>query len=63
MRLLAKQHFRANGFSGLSTRISPENKASLVSAKKIGFEVVSLLPKEVVVSGSYYLVCDLESGD
>lgn len=61
MRLLAKQYFKGNGFSGISTRISSDNTASLVSAKKIGFEVVNVLPEDSVASGCYYMVCDLES--
>lgn len=40
MRQIAICHFKSAGFSGVSTRISLENKASLVSAKKNGFRIV-----------------------
>lgn len=57
MRRMAIQHFKVAGFSGISTRISLSNTASLNSAKKIGF-----IPREVYldpVAGEsrYYMVC------
>ena len=40
MRQIAIRHFKSAGFSGISTRISLNNVASLMSAKKIGFQAV-----------------------
>ena len=56
MRKMAIQHFKSAGLSGISTRISLNNAASLASAKKIGF-----LPQEEyrdAVTGErrYYMV-------
>ena len=63
MRFLAKKHFKIGGISGISTRISPDNKASLGSACKAGFEIIDQ-PKDKADNGaSYYMVCNLESGN
>ncbi len=61
MRLLAKHHFEKAGLSGISSRISQANAASLASARKVGFEPVLLEPARVSDNEEYYLVCGLGS--
>lgn len=60
MRELAKLHFRSNGLSGISTRITQDNVASLQSALKLGFEVVDGVFDASAGYEKYYLVCPLE---
>ncbi len=57
MRQIAIRHFKAAGFSGISTRISLNNTASLVSAKKIGFQPVEEYQEPSTGEQRYYMVC------
>ena len=58
MRQLAIQHFKLAGFSGVSTRISLNNSASLMSAKKIGFEPVEEYQEPSTGEKRYYMICN-----
>lgn len=57
MRQMAIWHFKSAGFSGISTRISLKNSASLVSAKKIGFQPVEKYQEPSTGEQRYYMVC------
>lgn len=59
MRVIAKQHFQRNGLTGISTRISQDNQASLTSALKLGFKVVET-HHSAAGAENYYMVCKLE---
>lgn len=59
MRIIAKQHFHRNGLKGISTRISQDNKASLISALNLGFEIVET-QHSVEDGENHYMVCKLE---
>lgn len=61
MRFLAKLHFASAGISGISSRISKDNLASMASARKAGFKPVCLGAENEKTNDEYYLVCDLES--
>ncbi|MHC8345302.1 GNAT family N-acetyltransferase [Pseudomonas sp. RT6P73] len=59
MRITAKKHFQRNGLDGISTRISQHNQPSLISALKLGFEIVET--RHSATDGdNYYMVCKLE---
>lgn len=57
MRKMAVEHFRASGFSGISTRITLDNTASLVSARKIGFQPVERYEEPSTGEQRYYMIC------
>ena len=57
MRQAAIRHFKLAGFSGISTRISLNNSASLMSAKKIGFQPVEEYQEPSTGEKRYYMVC------
>lgn len=57
MRRMAIRHFKLAGFFGISTRISLNNAASLVSAKKIGFLPHEEYRDAVTGERRYYMVC------
>lgn len=59
MRQMASQHFKAAGFSGISTRISLSNAASLASAEKIGFQPIEEYFEPSTGEQRYYMVCQL----
>ena len=56
MRKMAIEHFKSAGFFGISTRISLNNSASLVSAKKIGFQIVEKYQEPLTGEQRYYMV-------
>ena len=58
MRQMAIQHFKLAGFSGISTRISLNNSASLMSAKKIGFQPVEEYQEPSTGEKRYYMICN-----
>lgn len=58
MRQIAIQHFKLAGFSGVSTRISLNNSASLMSAKKIGFQPVEEYQDSFTGEKRYYMICN-----
>ena len=58
MRQIAIQHFKLAGFSGVSTRISLNNSASLMSAKKIGFQPVEEYQDYFTGEKRYYMICN-----
>ena len=55
MRQMAVFHFRSAGLSGISTRISLDNTASLVSARKNGFRVVDEYEDSSTGEQRYYM--------
>lgn len=57
MRQIAFQHFKSSNFSGISTRISLNNAASLNSAIKIGFQAVEEYRESSTGEQRYYMVC------
>ena len=57
--LHAKKHFADNGFKGLSSRVSLNNEASLISRKKIGYEPVEAYFDSVMNEDRYYMICEL----
>lgn len=59
MRITAKEHFQRNGLKGISTRISQGNKPSLMSALKLGFQIVET-QQSAGDAKNYYMVCKLE---
>ncbi len=59
MRLHMKKHFQKNGVKGLSSRISLNNKASLITAGKVGFQPVEKYYDQGLKEERYYLVCNL----
>lgn len=59
MRNLAKNHFARAGLSGISTRISISNHASLRSAEKVGFGPVDSYWDEDMCEDRYYMICKL----
>lgn len=61
MRKNAIAHFRCSGFSGISTRISKNNIASLRSAEQLGFKPVEEYFDLAMQEERYYLVCNFES--
>lgn len=60
LRLLAKNHFFVNGFSGISTRISSNNSPSMKSALKVGFKPVEKYFDAALNEDRFYMICDLE---
>lgn len=60
MRKIAIDHFKSNGFNGISTRISKNNKGSLLSAKKLGFKIVDEYYDENVNEERCYLILDFK---
>lgn len=56
MRQMAVSHFRSAGFSGMSTRISLDNMASLVSARKNGFRVIDEYEESSTGDQRYYMI-------
>lgn len=60
MREMAIQHFKSAGFSGVSTRVSSNNMASIASAKKIGFKQVEEYIDPSLNELRYYMVCKFE---
>jgi RimJ/RimL family protein N-acetyltransferase len=61
MRKHAIEHFRRSGLSGISTRISKNNIASLHSAEKLGFKPVEEYFDLAMQEERYYLVCNFEN--
>jgi RimJ/RimL family protein N-acetyltransferase len=61
MRKHAIAHFRRSGLSGISTRISKNNNASLRSAEKLGFRPVEEYFDPAMQEDRYYLVCNFEN--
>ena len=59
MRSIAKDHFKAAGFKGISTRISLNNAPSLQSAKKMGFTPVEEYTEPSTGERRYYMVAKL----
>jgi len=57
MRQMAVEQFRSSGFSGISTRISLDNSASIISAKKIGFQPVEEYQESSTGKQRYYMIC------
>jgi L-amino acid N-acyltransferase YncA len=57
MRQMAIEHFKSAGFSGMSTRISLNNMASLASAKKIGFQTIEKYQEPSTGEQRNYMVC------
>ncbi|XLX42193.1 GNAT family N-acetyltransferase [Ectopseudomonas mendocina] len=57
MRKMAVEHFSVSGFSGISTRITLDNTASLVSARKIGFQPVEKYEEPATGEQRYYMIC------
>lgn len=57
MRKIAMRHFKSAGLSGISTRISLNNVASLMSAKKIGFRAVEEYKEPSTGEQRCYMVC------
>lgn len=60
MRKYAMAHFHLAGFSGISTRISKNNKGSLHSAEKLGFKLREHYFDTVMQEERYYLVLRFE---
>lgn len=56
MRQEAIKHFKKNGLSGISTRISKNNLGSLCSAEKLGFKPVEEYFDNEMKEERYYLV-------
>jgi len=56
MRQEAINHFRRNGLSGISTRISKNNLGSLRSAEKLGFKPVEQYYDEQMQEERYYMI-------
>lgn len=56
MREMAVSHFKMARFSGISTRISLNNVASLVSARKIGFQTVEEYQEQATCEQRLYMV-------
>lgn len=64
MRKAAQSHFRAAGYSGISTRIDLDNHPSYQSARKCGFEVINeYRDDETGHMRAYMVVSLLRSGD
>lgn len=61
MRQHAKAHFKKNGLSGISSRISKSNIASLKAAQKVGFIPIEEYYDNLLGEDRYYLRCDLNS--
>ena len=59
MRKVAISHFKSVGFSGISTRISLNNDASLTSAKKTGFHTVEEYQEPSTGETRHYMICRL----
>ena len=57
MRRMGIHHFKSAGFSGISTRVSLNNTASLISAKKVGFQTVEEYQEPSTGEQRYYMVC------
>ncbi|WP_191722716.1 GNAT family N-acetyltransferase [Comamonas avium] len=57
MRQTAINNFKLAGFSGISSRISLNNTASLMSAKKIGFQPVEEYQEPSTGEKRYYMIC------
>jgi GNAT superfamily N-acetyltransferase len=60
LRLKAKEHFYQNGFSGISSKVSLLNIASLKSNEKLGFKPVEKYYDKSLEEERYYLVCNFE---
>lgn len=50
-------HFLENGLKGISSRVSVENKASLASNFKLGFESIETYTDPVTGQVRHYLIC------
>lgn len=59
LRKMAVSHFAANGFGGISSRISIDNVSSLASAQKLGFQPVEKYYDAAMKQERFYLVCRL----
>ncbi|NHW03473.1 GNAT family N-acetyltransferase [Stutzerimonas degradans] len=57
MRKAAIRHFASAGFSGISTRISLNNIASLSPARKVGFIPIEKYQDPVTGEQRYYMIC------
>lgn len=60
IRRSAILHFSNNGFKGLSSRVSIENKASLSSNYKLGFVSREIYTDPVTGLARHYLVCEFD---
>ncbi|WP_278355772.1 MULTISPECIES: GNAT family N-acetyltransferase [Idiomarina] len=56
MRKKAIAHFKGNGLSGISTRISKNNFGSLRSAENLGFKVIEEYYDEPNKESRYYMI-------
>lgn len=63
MRRLALEHFTTSGLSGVSSRISLNNKGSLRSAENLGFKSVEKYYDDVLKEWRGYFVAGLDSKD
>lgn len=61
MRKFAKSYFKKSGFSGISSRISKNNIASLKTAEKVGFTPIEEYYDNILGEERYYLRCNLNS--
>ncbi|MFY0990299.1 GNAT family N-acetyltransferase [Halomonas sp. C05BenzN] len=61
VRRTAILHFRANGLTGYSSRISADNVASLKASHKLGFRVVDRYTDAARGEARCYLVCDFDN--
>jgi ribosomal protein S18 acetylase RimI-like enzyme len=57
LRSHALNHFRANGFDGVSSRVSLNNLPSLKSNMKLGFKPVEKYFDQSMNEERYYLIC------
>ncbi|PXX95533.1 GNAT family N-acetyltransferase [Halomonas sp. LBP4] len=62
LRRMAIHHFEANGFKGISSRISLDNEASLASAEKLGFVPVERYHDPVMRADRQYLIRWFQDG-
>ena len=54
------RHFKMNGFSGVSSRVSEENRASLAANIKLGFVSRDVYKDPVTGAVRHYLVCEFD---
>ena len=59
MRSIAKDHFKADGYKGISTRISLNNVSSLQSAIKTGFTPIEEYAEPSTGDRRYYMIAKL----
>lgn len=62
LRRVAIHHFEANGFKGISSRISLDNDASLASAEKLGFVPVERYHDAAMRADRLYLIRWFQDG-